>query len=69
MTDISREMVEARLNELRNAQLEALTAASTILGRIQECELLLAVLDKEEEEAETPPSPTLVEAPDANEED
>lgn len=58
--DITREMVVKRLDELRQAQLEALSAASAILGRIQECELLLQVLAKEEG-AETPPSPKLVE--------
>ncbi len=60
MTEITREMILKRLDELRHAQLEALTAHATTLGRLQECELLLQVLDKEEE-VETPPSPALVE--------
>ena len=56
--NVTRVMLVQRLEELRNAQLEALSAASTILGRIQECELLLTVLDKEGVEAEVLPSPT-----------
>ncbi len=60
MTDLTREMVLKRLDELRNAQLEALTAHATSLGRLQECELLLSVLDKEEE-VEAPSVPVLAE--------
>ena len=65
MTDITREMLEKRLIDLRAAQINTLAAASTILGRIQECELLLVVLDKKEEEEETPPLPKLVEVDEA----
>ncbi len=63
MTDLTREMVLKRLDALRTAQLEALTAHATSLGRLQECELLLSVLDKEEEE-EAPPAPVLAEVVD-----
>ncbi len=60
MTEITREMILKRLDELRNTQLEALTAHATSLGRLQECELLLSVLDKEEE-VEAPSVPVLAE--------
>ena len=64
MTDITREMVEQRLIDLRAEQIKRLSESSAILGRIQECEMLLQVLDKEEK-AETPPSPKLVEVDEA----
>ncbi len=60
MTEITREMVTKRLDALRTAQLEALTAHATTLGRLQECELLLSVMGKEEE-VETPPAFALAE--------
>ncbi len=60
MSEVTREMVTKRLDALRTAQLEALTAHATTLGRLQECELLLSVLDKEEE-VEVPPVPVLAE--------
>ena len=64
MAAITREMVEQWLIELRSEQLRRLSESSAILGRIEECEMLLQVLDKEEG-AETPPSPTLVEVDEA----
>ena len=58
---ITCEMIGQRLIELRAEQLRRLSESSVILGRIEECEMLLVVLDKEEE-VETPPSsPQLVE--------
>ena len=50
MVAITREMVEQRLMELREAQIEKLSESSAILGRIQETELLLMLLDKPEAE-------------------
>ena len=62
---ITREMVEQRLSELRDEQILKLSEASVILGRIQEIELLLIVLEKKEGEGEDetppPPPPALVE--------
>lgn len=48
MTAITREMLEQRLAELKETQLNVLAQASAILGRIQECELLIRVLASEE---------------------
>ncbi len=60
-------MLEKRLIDLRAAQIDTLAKASGILGRIQECELLLVVLDKKEEKEEVgePPLPKLVEVDEA----
>ena len=52
---ITCEMVEQRLSELRDEQFRKLSEASVLLGCIQECELLLIVLKKEEPEGNSPP--------------
>ena len=65
--EVTREKIELRLTELRQAQIEAIAQSSIILGRIDECELLLMILAKEEveekseEETSPPPPPKLVE--------
>ncbi len=46
MTDITLEVLTKRHEELKNAQLEALAAISSINGRMQECELMMQVLDQ-----------------------
>lgn len=58
MVAITREMVEQRLIELRTEQMKRLSESSAILGRIQECEMLLIVLDKPEEAEVVPPPPS-----------
>ena len=65
MTAITCGMIEQRLIELRAAHIKRLSESSAILGRIQECEMLLRVLDTKEE-AKTPPSPKLVEQEESN---
>ena len=46
MTDITLEALTKRLEELKNAQLEALAAASSVNGRMQECELMIQVINQ-----------------------
>ena len=48
--EITRERVEQRLADLRNEQMLILEQAAALLGRIQECETLLKVLETPEPE-------------------
>lgn len=59
---ITCEMVEQRLSELRDEQFRKLSEASVLLGCIQECELLLIVLKKEEPEGNPAPCPEIIES-------
>ncbi|KKL47403.1 hypothetical protein LCGC14_2335910 [marine sediment metagenome] len=73
MTDITLEMLTKRLEELNAAQLEALSTASSILGRIRECELMIqatnAPVEKLSSKEEAPRVPlggmSVTEAPEA----